>query len=215
MLFADDVSLEKVSGRAATIAFGGEDFDLNFEISGVYNLLNAAAAIALVRAVFDQEKLELNQSSLLETIQNIKPAFGRGETVEVNGVPIELVLVKNPGGFRLGLKSFAPENYSTMIAINDNYADGRDMSWLWDVDFSSLADYGVEQISGIRAYDMALRLFHDGVEFAEADVETDLKIAVKNFVGKNQKPKRIFCTYTAMLKIREELAKITDVEKVL
>ena len=62
---------------------------------------------------------------------------------------------------------------------------------------------------------MALRLFHDDVGFVEDDDETDLKIAVENFVNKNQKPKRIFCTYTAMLKIREELAKITDVEKVL
>ena len=215
VLLVDDVELKKAADRAATIAFSGEDFDLNFEISGVYNLLNAAAAIALVRAIFENEKLDLDQANLLEAVQDIKPAFGRGEMVEVNGVPVEIVLVKNPGGFRLGLKSFAPENYSTMIAINDNYADGRDMSWLWDVDFSSLADYGIDQISGIRAYDMALRLFHDGVEFAEADIETDLKIAVKNFVGKNQKPKRIFCTYTAMLKIREELAKITDMEKVL
>ncbi len=215
ILFADDVNLKKVAGRSATISFEGNDFDLDFEISGIYNLLNAAAATALVRAIFDQEKLELDRTNLLETAQNIKPAFGRGETLEVNGVPIELVLVKNPGGFRLGLKSFAPKNYSTMIAINDNYADGRDMSWLWDVDFSSLAEHGVEQISGIRAYDMALRLFHDNVEFAENDVETDLKTAVNNFVNKNQKPKRIFCTYTAMLKIREELAKITDVEKVL
>ena len=215
ILFEDDVSLEKVAGRSAIISFDGEDFDLDFEISGIYNLLNAAAAIALVRAIFNREKLELSRANLLETAQSIKPAFGRGETVEIDGVPIELVLVKNPGGFRLGLKSFAPENYSTMIAINDNYADGRDMSWLWDVDFSSLADHGVEQISGIRAYDMALRLFHDDVGFVEDDVETDLKIAVENFVNKSQKPKRIFCTYTAMLKIREELAKITDVEKVL
>src|SRR3546814_12823762 len=64
---------------------------------------------------------------LVESLQNITPAFGRGEKLIVNGKPLELVLVKNPGGFRLGLTSFDPEGYATMIAINDNYADGSDM----------------------------------------------------------------------------------------
>ncbi|BAS09204.1 udp-N-Acetylmuramyl tripeptide [Arthrobacter sp. Hiyo4] len=73
------------------------------------------------------------------------------------------MLVKNPSGFRLGLKSFPAGGYATMIAINDNYADGRDMSWLWDVEFDSLRDGGVDQLTGSRAYDMALRLQYDDV----------------------------------------------------
>jgi UDP-N-acetylmuramyl tripeptide synthase len=98
-----------------------------------------------------------------------------------------------------------------MIAINDNYADGRDMSWLWDVDFITLAKCGVKQVSGIRAYDMALRLRYD--EVPVKNVDTNLKRALKHFIDTNSKnPKRIYCTYTAMLAIRRELTKITDVE---
>jgi UDP-N-acetylmuramyl tripeptide synthase len=131
----------------------------------------------------------------------------------INGNPLELVLVKNPSGFRLGLKSFDANNHATMIAINDNYADGRDMSWLWDVDFQGLANRGVDQVSGIRAYDMALRLWYDEVPIG--NVDPDLKGAIKRFVKKSKnRPMRIYCTYTAMLSIRKLLSKITKVEAV-
>ena len=91
-----------------------------------------------------------------------------------------------------------------MIAINDHYADGRDMSWLWDVSFDSLKDGGVSQISGIRAYDMALRLRYDDVDFEHVD--TDLVSALNKFLDTHSSsPKRIYCTYTAMLAIRKQL----------
>ena len=76
----------------------------------------------------------------------------------VDGQPLELVLVKNPAGFTVALGTYGSTPVSTMIAINDNYADGRDVSWLYDVSFDSLRDRGVAMTSGVRAYDMALRL---------------------------------------------------------
>jgi len=100
-----------------------------------------------------------------------------------------------------------------MIAINDNYADGRDMSWRWDVDFASLAADGVEQVSGIRAYDMALRLQYD--EVSVKDVDDDLKSALDKFIAKyGGRPMRVYCTYTAMLAIRKNLSKIAKVKVV-
>ena len=100
-----------------------------------------------------------------------------------------------------------------MIAINDNYADGRDMSWLWDVDFDSLRKQGVAKVSGIRAYDMALRLQYDEVPCGS--VQPDISPALHSFIADNPGvPKRIYCTYTAMISIRRELAKLTDVEDI-
>jgi hypothetical protein len=85
------------------------------------------------------------------------------------------------------------------------------MSWLWDVDFSSLRATGTDYISGIRAYDMALRLQYDEVPFRK--INTNLKKALKYFIAENkERPKRIYCTYTAMLTIRRELAKVTKLE---
>jgi UDP-N-acetylmuramyl tripeptide synthase len=155
----------------------------------------------------------INQDKLIAALADVKPAFGRGETIIVNGKPLELVLVKNPSGFRLGLQSFPPAGYATMIAINDNYADGRDMSWLWDVSFESLQSEGVALISGIRAYDMTLRLQYDEVPIAS--VEPHLKRALKQFLAENaDMPKRIYCTYTAMLAIRRDIATLTKVEAI-
>ena len=76
---------------------------------------------------------------------------------------------------------------------------GRDMSWLWDVDFTSLRASGVAMVSGVRAWDMALRLGYDQVPVA--DTNTDLEQAVTAFVNANPGTrKHIYCTYTAMLK---------------
>jgi len=86
------------------------------------------------------------------------------------------------------------------------------MSWLWDVDFDSLTR--VSEVGGVRAYDMALRLQYENVPVDH--VETDLTAALKHFLHANKsKSKRIFCTYTAMLALRKELAHSAIVEKVL
>lgn len=203
-----DVTLEKFTDHKATFSLGAKKVATTLDLKGIYNVYNAAGALALVRAILVSD---IDEKSLIETLSHVTPAFGRGESLIVNGQPLELVLVKNPSGFRLGLKSFNPHGYATMIAINDNYADGRDMSWLWDVDYSSLARVGVDEVSGIRAYDMALRLQYDEVK--SRDVDTDLPTAVTKFIRKYpNKPKRIYCTYTAMLAIRKQLSKITEVE---
>lgn len=205
-----DVVLRNLTAESATFEIDGQKVKTNLKLTGAYNIFNAAAALALVRTIVGDK---VDQSKLIEALANVTPAFGRGEKLIVNGKPLELVLVKNPSGFQLGLKSFSPAGYVTMIAINDNYADGRDMSWLWDVDFSSLAKAGVKQVSGIRAYDMALRLKYDDVMVKNIDI--NLSKALKSFISSSPKtPKRIYCTYTAMLAIRRELSKITHVESI-
>lgn len=205
---AADVILKDFNEKGAAYTIAHKDFVTPLRLKGVYNIYNSAAALALVRVI--SPKASIN--SLLGALSTVTPAFGRGETLTVGGQPLELVLVKNPSGFRLGLESYSPDGYATMIAINDNYADGRDMSWLWDVDFTSLADHPV-RVTGIRAFDMALRLQYD--EIALDTVETDTTLALQSFItAYPDQPKRIFCTYTAMLSLRKELSKMTKVEVV-
>ncbi|MHA7208110.1 MurT ligase domain-containing protein [Arthrobacter sp. MDT1-65] len=205
-----DVVLRSVDGNAASFEVDGTTTHTDLRLRGVYNIFNAAAALAAARAVLGGTA---DTARLFSSLAAVEPAFGRGESLVVDGQALELVLVKNPSGFRLGLKSFDPAGCATMIAINDNYADGRDMSWLWDVDFDSLGLGGVDMVSGVRAYDMALRLKYDDVRVTA--VEPDITDALKQFVlGSAGRPKRIFCTYTAMLAVRRELSKITKVEVV-
>ena len=185
-------------------------YSTNLKLEGIYNIFNATAALALVHEILNGK---ISDKELVDHLGKVEPAFGRGETIIVNDQPLELVLVKNPAGFQLGLNSFNAKGFNTMIALNDAHADGRDLSWLWDVNFNSLKKGNVEMLSGIRAYDMALRLSYDDVIFN--NIETDLKLALESFLENSQdKPKRVFCSYTAMLEIRHQLEKIADVKKV-
>lgn len=202
-----DVLLSKIDGQRAVFRISDKNALISTQLTGVYNLLNAAAAIALARQIAGNEVT----GALLLALKNIQPAFGRGETIMLHGIPIELILVKNPSGFRLALLSFARSQAAMMIAINDNYADGRDMSWLWDVDFSKIK--AVSTVGGIRAYDMALRLQYDEVPVEK--VEPNLAKALDYFIDNNpDEPKQIFCSYTAMTTLRKLLSDKTEVEKI-
>jgi UDP-N-acetylmuramyl tripeptide synthase len=205
----NDIELQRVEGDEISLLYDNTIHTLVMKLKGIYNMQNAAGAIALVRAVMDDA---IDDGKMLATLSEVTPAFGRGESITIDNTSCELVLVKNPAGFRLSLASFDATDHATMIAINDDYADGRDMSWLWDVDFNSLDS--VEMVSGVRAYDMALRLEYD--EVAVDMVDTDLVAALDHFLSTNPTtPKRIFCTYTAMLAIRKALSKYGEVERVL
>ena len=204
-----EVTLERVMDHRAAFRLDGRLLETDLRLEGVYNLYNAAAALALVRVVLEDR--EPDDAALMDALSKVTPAFGRGEVITYQGAPVELVLVKNPMGFRLALSSFDPAGQDTMIAIRDEYADGRDMSWLWDVDFTSLRDAGVAMVSGTRAYDMALRLAYDQVP-TEA-IETDLDRALTAFLEVHPgRPKRIYCTYTSMLRLRSALGRITSVD---
>lgn len=218
-----DVVLSKVGDHETEFILDGKSKTTSVKLDGAYNIFNAAAAATVVRAILaDATKQnsalqKFDDDALMEAISHVTPAFGRGEVIEVNGAPVELVLVKNPIGFRLAIASDHPQNHDTMIAICDEYADGRDMSWLWDVDFASFSGTGVACVSGTRAWDMALRLQYDKVEArnVNTDLEEDAKAFVNgDFSGNTKNAKRIYCTYTAMLRVRAALAQLAEVKDV-
>ncbi len=195
---ADVTLLERVD-PAPVISFQGREYQFRLSFDGLHNQLNAAAAIALCRTVLGSR---VRTEVLFAALPTIPPTFGRGEVVDVDGQAIEIVLVKNPAGFRVALDSFADDGAHTMMALNDNDADGRDVSWIWDVDFSAVAT--VDTVSGSRAHELALRLAYDDVP-AET-IESDIGVAVQRFARRYPGDrKRVFCTYTAMLELRKAL----------
>ncbi len=189
------VTLEKLKDQTATYKVNNKSCSVELALKGSYNAYNAAGALTLCHCVLPDVEPEHFVADLAE----IQSAFGRGEVFNINGVDVELLLVKNPSAFQLSLANFVDDKHDYMIAINDNIADGRDVSWLWNVDFKDLPK--VEIASGIRATDMALRLKYDGV--ACEKIQEDLSEALKIFVSTSKKPKRIFTTYTAMLELRK------------
>lgn len=219
------VRLVALAGNEATIEVDGAEHRVAFAIPGIHNVLNACAALTLALEVLG-ERADLPR--LLATLSEIRPAFGRGEVITLDGRPVQLALVKNPAGFRMSLMSAptaqagaagradAAADELIMIAINDEYADGRDMSWLWDVDFSSLKQAGVAVVTGVRAWDMALRLRYDEVpvDVVEPDLEASLD-ALRKRAAAEDRPMRVYTTYTAMLALRARLGRLTKVEEVM
>ena len=216
---APRVKLAGLEGRRARLEVDGAEHEVALAIPGIHNQLNACAALALALEVLgDGADLPV----LLEALSRVRAAFGRGEVLTLDERRVQLSLVKNPAGFRMGLLTAAeaqrvdgPE--TVMIAINDEYADGRDMSWLWDVEFEALRREGVAVVTGVRAWDMALRLRYDDVPVGEVEPDLGKALALlRRAPGAGQhRPMRIFTTYTAMLALRARLGEITDVEEVM
>ncbi len=201
---AGDGLLKPRDERSFEVVFGEGDNvgPLELKQRGLAAMINATAATTTARLLLDGDFREADTVRALERVQ---PPFGRGEVIDAGGQPLELVLVKNPAGFTVALGTYGTTPVTSMVAINDNYADGRDVSWLYDVSFESLRDRGVAMTSGVRAYDMALRLRYDDVEVQA--IEPDLARALDRFITEHpDEPKRIFCTYTAMMTLRRDLA---------
>lgn len=187
---------QKVSYRIA-----GATHSAPLQLTGQHNFQNAAAALALLRALLPS----VTPEALVAQLATVKPAFGRGEQFTLrDGSTLHLILVKNPAGFRQSLASFPAKNKSVMLAVNDSYADGRDVSWLWDVDFSPLRDVHIALTTGSRAADMALRLQYDDMH--PRSVNTDVPGSLRDFCSLPG-DKLIFTTYTAMLSFYKLLKK--------
>ncbi|HVU90892.1 MAG TPA: MurT ligase domain-containing protein [Jatrophihabitans sp.] len=197
-------SLPEPGRPAATLRIDGADGEVVLRAEGPHNAQNAcgAAAIALT--------FGFDRTAVLAGLAKVSPAFGRGQTFAVDGRSVTLQLVKNPAGFRQTLRTLdAGAPAAIVIAINDDYADGRDVSWLWDVDFRALAPLTSRRsTAGTRAADMALRLRYDDV--AADEIEPELEKAVRTAVEAVPAGQRVvvFSTYTAMWELHGVLQRI-------
>jgi len=134
-------------------------------LPGLYNIYNTLAAITTASA------LQVEWSPIVSGIEQFKPAFGRGERIQVEGRTMRLLLAKNPAGFNEVLRTLFSDATPrhVLFVLNDNIADGRDISWIWDVDFErALGSVPMAVLAGSRAFDLALRLKYAG--FSQEDV---------------------------------------------
>jgi lipid II isoglutaminyl synthase (glutamine-hydrolysing) len=203
-----DLILEKSNGEVG-FKFGSENLSLRPMVSGVHNHLNLVAAFGVLKQV----KTDLPNLDLLAALSKVEPAFGRGERISLPNSAVTLLLSKNPSSFVQTLSAAEVEKYdSVTVVINDAYADSRDVSWLWDVDLSRLKDSKELSTGGTRAYDMAVRLKHEGM--TAKDITLDLGEIIDK-LEKKPGEHAVFCTYTAMLGLRKLLVKKGHVEQVL
>jgi len=202
------------------LSFRGESTEVQLNLPGIYNVYNAL----LASSVFLAKGVDL--LTIAKGISLYRGAFGRSQTLFLNGVESNIYLIKNPKGCSEVLHMLKANSEAlSLIVINDNYADGRDVSWLWDADFESLVNAVTENgrvaeqtssrlrkisyiCSGKRAYDMALRLKYAGASVAEIYVEEDLNLAI-NFAtdylkDSSERNLNVLPTYTALLELEKK-----------
>jgi UDP-N-acetylmuramyl tripeptide synthase len=176
--------------------------DVDLPLPGLYNVYNALAAAALGLA------LGASLDDIVEGLQGVSPAFGRAETVRLHDRDLSILLVKNPAGANEVLRTLTlePGEHDVFAVLNDNVADGRDVSWVWDADFEVLADR-VRRVtcSGTRAAEMAVRMKYAGVPEDRIVVRESLATGLDAAIGDGEGPLYALPTYTAMLALREEL----------
>lgn len=170
-------------------------FEYRVNLTGLYNAYNALASIAFAL------ELGISSEQIQKALDTYHSIFGRTEKRIINGNQTLIQLIKNPTGASEVLKT-VDLNSNIVIAINDNYADGRDISWLWDSDFEQLKNAQKLVItSGIRANDMATRLKYAGIPQEKIIVEPNIKKAIDKATKSGKTT--ILPSYTALLSIKK------------
>ena len=203
-VYAKEISLDDESGFKANVVTPKGSFTIKTSLPGLYNVYNSLSAIATL--------IELNIpiQNIIKSLRDFEAVFGRNEIIHVGGKKLFVSLVKNPTGFNEVLRTIfnkKKKRYS-FIAINDLIADGRDVSWLWDVDFELMKGKTAKTyVSGIRASDIRLRLKYDEIDtkYLDLSIGESLDYAYNNLP--DGETLFIFPTYTAMLEIKRFLAK--------
>lgn len=179
------------------IRHNNKDFEFKINLVGLYNAYNVLGAVACAM------ENGIDYQTIKKAVSTYKSIFGRAERRIINGHKTLIQLIKNPTGASEVLKTVDLSS-NIVIAINDNYADGRDISWLWDSDFEQLKNAQKLVItSGIRAKDMATRLKYAGIPQEKIIVEEDIKSAIALAAKSDNIEERITIlpSYTALLKI--------------
>jgi UDP-N-acetylmuramyl tripeptide synthase len=199
---ANHITLQGIRGARFELRTPAGVADVALPLPGLYNVYNALAAAALALA------LGATLDDVVAGLEEVSPAFGRAETVRLRERDLSILLVKNPAGANEVLRTLTlePGEHDVFAVLNDNVADGRDVSWVWDADFEVLGDR-VRRVtcSGTRAAEMAVRMKYAGVPEERIVVRESLSGGLDAAIGDGEGPLYALPTYTAMLALRAEL----------
>lgn len=185
---------------------GKNKFIAGIDLPGGYNIYNGVAAVTVAHA------MGLDEGKAVKALSTFECGFGRMEKFMLADTETRMILIKNPAGCNqvLNFLSNISENSLFVVCLNDNYADGTDISWIWDVDFETLQRIEDKLdgilVSGVRADDMAMRFKYAGVPEDKIKVIKDYDKLIDEFTGQNA-PVYIMPTYTAMMDLRGIVSK--------
>jgi lipid II isoglutaminyl synthase (glutamine-hydrolysing) len=172
-------------------------------LSGTFITKNVNAALSAV-SVFG-----IDSAQALASLSDFTYAWGRGEKISAQGTDWTILLAKNPASFNFNLEELSSADIANfLIVLNDNIPDGRDVSWIYDIEANKLAGTLANKniyLSGRRAYDIAVRLHYAGIEVPKNHIATDLHNVIGKVADGNYKEVMILPNYSAMLDVRKIL----------
>lgn len=205
---ASDVCLRGMEGSTFFLCTADQAVAVTLPLPGLYNVYNALAAAASAWS------LGVTLPTIAASLDGATAAFGRMERIEVEDREIILALAKNPAGLNEVLRTVAddPARVHLLVMLNDNTADGHDVSWIWDADIEMLRErLAAVVFSGTRANDIALRFKYAGLLDPGVPprwrVIADSRAALREILALTPSGNRLYIvpTYTALLDVRAVL----------
>lgn len=201
-----DVFISDADHSEIEISMKDEKRKAVINLPGGYNIYNAVAAVTV------SDVMGFSPETAISALSTFECGFGRMEKFMLEDTETRMILIKNPAGCNQVLNFLSNINEKTLfvVCLNDNYADGRDISWIWDVDFESLQN--IEEnltgvlVSGIRADEMAMRFKYAGIPEEKIKVIKDYEKLIEEFTSQDA-PVYIMPTYTAMMDLRAIVSK--------
>ena len=198
---AFDVNLE--NGLSFTLSFESHTTEFHLNYKGFYNIYNVLAAVSM--ATLTNIKIEKAN----DILKGFTPQIGRMESFYL-GKPVILNLSKNPAGFNQAISTILqdPREKDVLIVINDNAHDGKDISWIWDVDFERLNSPEIKTFAaaGIRKDDVAVRFKY--AELKPFSITADIKSAIIDVVNRKSKVCYVLVNYTALFNTQDILKEL-------
>lgn len=192
--------IDQTPNSSSVVISGNE---VTISQSGIYNIYNGLCAYSIA------SESGIENDIIASSLGKVDSSFGRQEKIQIEDKNVQIILVKNPAGYNQALDTLClnKESFSTLFMLNDNYADGRDVSWIWDVNFEKLSSLPIEDvfISGIRLYDMAVRLKTAGLKEETFIIEEDYEKLTEKLKASKSNNIYILATYTAMINYRKFL----------
>ncbi len=200
--------IDKVSASGSTIRLktDGEEQTVQIALPAVYNVYNAAAAIGAIKA------LDLPAQDAIDSLSSVKSAFGRLETFDLDGLRLQMILVKNPAGCNQAFSYLTglDEDFTAVLCLNDRTGDGHDISWINDTDYEKLCqDPHMKKlfVCGDRAQDLYERLDKAGAGDRQQIVNDYNELLT--LMKKEGRPIFALPNYTAMMELRKVLSQAT------
>ena len=203
---AREIELNGLEGVSFSLELPEGSTRVELQVPGLYNVYNALAAASLTRA------LGAPLESIATGLQDFAAAFGRFERIQLDERSLLLLLIKNPAGANEVVRTLVAGGAPRLllIALNDEIADGRDVSWIWDVDFEPLLG-SLEHLiaTGERAAELALRFKYAGLPGSAIEVVPSLDAALDRGLALTPAGAELTAlpTYTAMLALRDLVAR--------